>query len=174
MTSMYDPAHPGKTIRDAIEAKGWTLAESANRLGVPRKTLLHVLNGEASARAGTGAPRLERRRPLGADARCLRLGAVPQNRVGGLRPDFILTTSPPRAIYCWTQLQKLQTLHYPRCNRKERSIRHASSNHSWHRCCCCECYRRRCYDTKCQRQNQKRKRTLRASSQRVQKCRAAL
>ena len=104
MTSMYDPAHPGEIIRDAIEAKGWTLAESANRLGVPRKTLLHVLNGEASARAGTGAPRLERRRTLGADARCLRLGAVPQNRVGGLRPDFILITSPPRAIYCWTQL----------------------------------------------------------------------
>ena len=47
MTSMYDPAHPGEIIRDAIEEKDWTLAESANRLGVPRKPLLHVLNGEA-------------------------------------------------------------------------------------------------------------------------------
>ena len=47
MTSMYDPAHPGEIIRDAIGAKGWTVAECAAQLGVPRTTLLHVLNGKA-------------------------------------------------------------------------------------------------------------------------------
>ena len=88
MTSMYDPAHPGEIIRDAIEAKGWTLAESASRLGRPKEDPVACAERRGrrihSARAGTGAPRLERRRALGADARCLRLGAVPQNRVGGL------------------------------------------------------------------------------------------
>lgn len=47
MTSMYDPAHPGEIIRDAIEAKGWTVAECAARLGVTNKTLSHVLDGQA-------------------------------------------------------------------------------------------------------------------------------
>ena len=47
MTSMYDPAHPGEIIRDAIEAKGWTVTECAARLGVTNKTLSHVLNGQA-------------------------------------------------------------------------------------------------------------------------------
>lgn len=47
MTSMYDPAHPGEIIRDAIEAKGWTVAECATRLGVTTQTLSHVLNGQA-------------------------------------------------------------------------------------------------------------------------------
>ena len=45
MTSMFDLAHPGEIIRDAIEAKGWTVA--AARLGVPRNTLSRVLNGRA-------------------------------------------------------------------------------------------------------------------------------
>ena len=47
MTSMYDPAHPGEIIRDAIVAKGWTVAECAARLGVTTKTLSHVLDGQA-------------------------------------------------------------------------------------------------------------------------------
>ncbi len=47
MTSMFDPAHPGEIIRDAIEAKGWTVAVAAARLGVPRNTLSRVLNGRA-------------------------------------------------------------------------------------------------------------------------------
>ena len=47
MTSMFDPAHPGEIIRDAIEAKGWTVAVAADRLGVPRNTLSRVLNGRA-------------------------------------------------------------------------------------------------------------------------------
>lgn len=47
MTSMFDPAHPGEIIRDAIEAKGWTDAVAAARLGVPRNTLSRVLNGRA-------------------------------------------------------------------------------------------------------------------------------
>ena len=47
MASMYDPAHPGEIIRDAIIAKGWTVAECAARLGVTTKTLAHVLDGQA-------------------------------------------------------------------------------------------------------------------------------
>ena len=47
MTGMFDPAHPGEIIRDAIEAKGWTVAVAAARLGVPRNTLSRVLNGRA-------------------------------------------------------------------------------------------------------------------------------
>ena len=47
MTSMFDLAHPGEIIRDAIEAKGWTVAVAAVRLGVPRNTLSRVLNGRA-------------------------------------------------------------------------------------------------------------------------------
>ena len=44
---MYDPAHLGEIIRDAIEAKGWTVADCATRLGVPTKALSHVLDGQA-------------------------------------------------------------------------------------------------------------------------------
>ena len=47
MVSMYDPAHPGEVIRDAMIAKGWTVAECAARLGVTTKTLSHVLDGQA-------------------------------------------------------------------------------------------------------------------------------
>ena len=47
MTRMFDPAHPGEIIRDAIEAKGWTVAVAAARLDVPRNTLSRVLNGRA-------------------------------------------------------------------------------------------------------------------------------
>ena len=44
---MLDPAHPGEIIREALEAKGWTVAECATRLGVTRNTLSRVLNGKA-------------------------------------------------------------------------------------------------------------------------------
>ena len=44
---MYDPPHPGEIIRDAIEAEGWTVSDTAARLGVARSTLSRVLNGRA-------------------------------------------------------------------------------------------------------------------------------
>ena len=50
---MYDPAHPGEIIREAIDAEGWTVTDAAARLGVARITLQRVVN----ARAGV-SPRL--------------------------------------------------------------------------------------------------------------------
>ncbi len=47
MSAMYDPPHPGELLRDAIEAKGWTVSDAASRLGVARNTLSRVLNGRA-------------------------------------------------------------------------------------------------------------------------------
>lgn len=47
MSAMYDPAHPGEIIRDAIEAEGWTVSDAASRLGVTRNTLSRVVNGRA-------------------------------------------------------------------------------------------------------------------------------
>ena len=48
MTAMYDPAHPGEIIREALEAEQWTITETAVRLGVTRNMLSRVLNGKAS------------------------------------------------------------------------------------------------------------------------------
>ena len=47
MGGMYDPAHPGEIIREAITAEGWTVGDAATRLGVTRNTLSRVLNGKA-------------------------------------------------------------------------------------------------------------------------------
>ena len=47
MSGMYDPAHPGEIIREAIMAERWTVAEAAVRLGVTRNALSRVLNGKA-------------------------------------------------------------------------------------------------------------------------------
>ena len=44
---MYDPAHPGEIIREAIDAEGWTVSDAAVRLGVTRNTLSRVVNGRA-------------------------------------------------------------------------------------------------------------------------------
>ena len=45
---MYDPAHPGEIIREAIDAEGWTVSDAAARLGVTRNTLSRVVNGKAA------------------------------------------------------------------------------------------------------------------------------
>ena len=37
MTGMYDPAHPGEIIREALVAERWTVTECAMQLGVTRK-----------------------------------------------------------------------------------------------------------------------------------------
>lgn len=47
MSGMYDPAHTGEIIREAIVAEGWTVAEAAARLRVTRNTPSRVLNGNA-------------------------------------------------------------------------------------------------------------------------------
>ncbi len=48
MSNMYDPSHPGRIIRQAIAAEGWTGGEAAKRLGCTRNTLSRILNGHAS------------------------------------------------------------------------------------------------------------------------------
>ena len=45
MTTMYDPAHPGESLRDAMEAEGWTVTEAAAKLGCTRQTFSRLLNG---------------------------------------------------------------------------------------------------------------------------------
>ena len=45
MTTMYDPAHPGESLRDAMEAEGWTVTEAAAKLGCARQTFSRLLNG---------------------------------------------------------------------------------------------------------------------------------
>ncbi len=38
MGGMYDPAHPGEIIREAIVAEGWTVGDAAARLGATPAT----------------------------------------------------------------------------------------------------------------------------------------
>jgi addiction module HigA family antidote len=45
---MYNPAHPGAIIRDALEAIPMTVGEFAAHLGVSRNTLSRILNERAS------------------------------------------------------------------------------------------------------------------------------
>ena len=37
--------HPGASIRDSMEAMGWSVTECARRLGTPREHLSRLLNG---------------------------------------------------------------------------------------------------------------------------------
>jgi len=49
MSSMFDPPHPGPTLRDDIlPALGLQVGEAAEQLGVDRTTLSKVLNGRAA------------------------------------------------------------------------------------------------------------------------------
>jgi addiction module HigA family antidote len=46
---MYDPPHPGETLReDVLPALGLTVTEAAMQLGVTRAALSRVLNGRAA------------------------------------------------------------------------------------------------------------------------------
>ena len=42
---MKSPSHPGRLLRDDIEALGLTVADAANALGVTRQQLYRVLSG---------------------------------------------------------------------------------------------------------------------------------
>lgn len=47
--AMYNPAHPGEVIREfCVEPLGLTVTETAQALGVARKTLSELLNGHSS------------------------------------------------------------------------------------------------------------------------------
>ena len=43
-----DPVHPGECIRESVQAMGWTVGETAARLGVSRAALSRVLNTRAA------------------------------------------------------------------------------------------------------------------------------
>ena len=42
---MKSPAHPGRLLKDDIEALGLTVAEAAKSIGVTRQQLYRVMNG---------------------------------------------------------------------------------------------------------------------------------
>jgi addiction module HigA family antidote len=49
MNTMFNPPHPGLTLRDdVLPALGLSVSEAAAQLGVDRTTLSKVLNGRAS------------------------------------------------------------------------------------------------------------------------------
>ncbi len=49
MNSMYNPPHPGETLRDdVLPALGLSVTEAALQLGVARPSLSRVLNGRAA------------------------------------------------------------------------------------------------------------------------------
>ena len=49
MSNMYNPPHPGETLRDDIlPAPGLTVTDAAAQLGVTRAALSRVLNGRAA------------------------------------------------------------------------------------------------------------------------------
>ena len=49
MSIMYNPPHPGETLReDILPALGLTVTEAAEQLGVARPSLSRVLNGHAA------------------------------------------------------------------------------------------------------------------------------
>jgi addiction module HigA family antidote len=49
MTKMYNPSHPGETLReDVLPALGLTVTDAAKQLGVTRAALSRVLNEHAA------------------------------------------------------------------------------------------------------------------------------
>ena len=49
MTQMYNPPHPGETLRDdVLPALELTITEAAKQLGVTRAALSRMLNGKAA------------------------------------------------------------------------------------------------------------------------------
>ena len=48
---MLNPPHLGELIRESMEESGWTVSETAARLGCERGTLSRVLNGRAGVSA---------------------------------------------------------------------------------------------------------------------------
>jgi addiction module HigA family antidote len=56
---MKNPPHPGRLIKDEIDALGLSVAKAAEGLGVTRQQLYRVINGECAISAEMGV-RLER------------------------------------------------------------------------------------------------------------------
>ena len=49
--SMLNPPHLGELIRESMEEVGWSVTETASRLGCERGTLSRLLNGRAGVSA---------------------------------------------------------------------------------------------------------------------------
>jgi addiction module HigA family antidote len=48
MARMFNPPHPGETLReDVLPALGLTVTEAARQLGITRTALSRILNGHA-------------------------------------------------------------------------------------------------------------------------------
>lgn len=45
---MKNPAHPGRLLKDDLEALGWSVADAAEALGVTRQQLYRVINGTSA------------------------------------------------------------------------------------------------------------------------------
>jgi len=58
MTTMYNPSHPGESLRDALAAEGWTVTEAASKLGCTRQTLSRLLNGRTGISPALALERL--------------------------------------------------------------------------------------------------------------------
>ena len=43
--SNANPSHPGVSVRESMEAEGWTVTGCADRLGVSRNTMSRLVNG---------------------------------------------------------------------------------------------------------------------------------
>ncbi len=56
---MKNPAHPGRLLKDDVDALGWSVADAAEALGITRQQLYRVMNG-ASAVTPEMAIRLEK------------------------------------------------------------------------------------------------------------------
>ena len=52
MPTMHDPAHPGESLRDAMLAEGWSVTETAAKLGCTRQTFSRLLNGRTGISPG--------------------------------------------------------------------------------------------------------------------------
>jgi len=52
MSKMHNPAHPGEVLRDLwLEPLGVSITSAAEKLGVSRKTLSKIINGNAGISA---------------------------------------------------------------------------------------------------------------------------
>ena len=44
--SMVNPTHPGGSVRDSMDAMGWTVEECADHLGISQDSLSQLVNGQ--------------------------------------------------------------------------------------------------------------------------------
>ena len=58
MATMYNPPHLGELIRESVDAEGWSVTETARRLGMGRAALSRVLNGHAGVSAALALERI--------------------------------------------------------------------------------------------------------------------